>query len=370
MNPMFDAMNTVAASSWGLMEFGIAEGIGPGEETLTDVNLIALRRLIPSLKVKKFSKNIEGGNGADWEWWIGSSLEHRWIRLRVQAKRSSHNGVRYEQLGHSVKRRNAAGDVITDACGNALKIKQYDALIARSLLDGATPLHVFFNGWPEDRYLSDGRYHDTIARHQRAALDGFLPSSVWDSLNWGCTIASSWKAKEIVEDPTRSDFPPARLKPSQVNDGLYVPHHLTHSSPWALLFRSRDSGYVSRDPGAAPTVREIAENLHEIQGNAGKLTDEEFLSMTYRNPTTEAEEVAYGRQFDTGRRELDEEDEKERVRQSESLSRAAEFIRAIGLDFDPEEVLRMFYRNEEADSIGYRLLLELQPQYSYFYNQG
>lgn len=38
MNQMFDAMNVVAAESAALMEAGIAQGIGPGEETLTDVN--------------------------------------------------------------------------------------------------------------------------------------------------------------------------------------------------------------------------------------------------------------------------------------------------------------------------------------------
>ena len=81
-NYMVHAMNAAARESWDLMETGIAGGIGPGEETLTDLNLIRLQRLIPSLRVSKFAKAVEAGNGADWEWWIGSSAEERWIKPR------------------------------------------------------------------------------------------------------------------------------------------------------------------------------------------------------------------------------------------------------------------------------------------------
>ncbi|WP_458682599.1 DUF6615 family protein [Prescottella equi] len=275
MNPMFDAMNAVAASSWNLMEDGIAYGIGPGEEALTDVNLIRLRKLIPSLRVKKFSKWEEARNGADWEWWIGSSREERWIKLRVQAKRSSHEKTRYDQLKHESKVRDTDGREILGARGKAVTMMQYDMLIAQSLADGAIPLHVFYNGWPENRYRVGRHNHDAVARHFRAAFDGARPSSAWDSPNWGCTIASAEKVKRIYEDPAaESLFPSNLLDP--LEDARYVPRYLIHSTPWSHLF-------CSSERGAAPTIRDIAENVHRMQGKGWPLTDDEFESMTYRN---------------------------------------------------------------------------------------
>ncbi|WP_419179043.1 DUF6615 family protein [Prescottella equi] len=120
------------------METGIAHETGPGEEALTDINLLKLRLRIPTLRVKKYDKKAESRNGADWEWWIGSSRDKRWIQLRVQAKRSSHAGLHYSSLGYDVARREAR-----DGEGDAKTVKQFDALIAQSAIDGAIPLHVF-----------------------------------------------------------------------------------------------------------------------------------------------------------------------------------------------------------------------------------
>lgn len=355
MNLMFDAMNTVAAESWGLMATGISHGIGPGEETLTDINLIRLRQLIPSLRVTKFSKSVEAGNGADWEWWIGSSYDERWIKLRVQAKRSSHSGVRYDQLGHAVKLRDDDDEIVKDECGKSVSIKQYDTLIAQSLIDGAVPLHVFFNGWPEDRFLFDDRYHDAIAVHRRAARDGFLPSSAWNSSNWGCTVSSTETVKSIFEDPTVSDFPDSMLDSKQVNDNRYVPRYLTHSTPWAYLFRSRSRSDT-------PTIREIAQNLHQMQGADWELTDDEFLEMTYPNPSTEAEEAAFEGMF-TLRKSISIQEERKR---RDRWHRAQEFIRSSEFFSD---LSRLFEgADEERQRPGYRLLLELDPTHSPFFD--
>lgn len=343
MNPMFDAMNKVAAQSWNLMTAGIEHGIGPGEETLTDVSLILLRGLIPSLRVKKFSKAVEAGNGADWEWWIGSSSEERWIKLRVQAKRASHEGVRYEQLGHSSPKSNGA--------------KQYDTLIAQSLIDGAIPFHVFFNGWPEDRFFVDGRYHDAVACHRRAARDGFLPGSAWDALNWGCSIASTETVKKIFEDPTISDFPASVLGSKQMKDCLYIPRYLVHSTPWAHLLSSHRAG-----AGVAPTVREVAENVHRMQGKDWALTDAEFREMTYPRPSREAEQAAYDGRYTIYKSTtvLDEQYE----RRAKDRDRAEEFIRLMGQDSDLWRLLE----NTDEDNPGYRILLELDPGSSPFLN--
>lgn len=342
MNPMFDAMNTVAAESWDLMETGISHGIGPGEETLTDVNLIRLRQLIPSLRVKKFSKAVEAGNGADWEWWIGSSDEERWIKLRVQAKRSSHTGVRYDQLGHEVK-----------SGGEATRVKQYDTLIAQSLVEGATPLHVFFNGWPEDRFLVGDKYHDSIARHRRAARDGNVPSSAWDSSHWGCTISSTVTVKYIFEDPTVSDFPDSLLDTKLVSDNRYVPRYLSHSTPWAHLF-------CSRSHSGKPTVRDIAQNLHWMQGKDWDITDEEFRELTTTLPSREAQSAAFDGRFSFQKSAVKQE-LRDRAR-----DKAQDFISSIGYPNDLSRLLDA--PNDNRMEPGYRLLLDIDPAHSPFLN--
>lgn len=340
MNQMFDAMNTVAGESWDFMTAGIEDGIGPGEESLTDINLIKLRGLIPSLSVTKFTRNVEATNGADWEWWIGS-FEDRWIQLRVQAKSASHQGRQYEHLGH------------TTASGTE---RQYEILIAKSLLEGAIPFHVFFNGWPEGRYLFKDLHHDVIARDRRAGRDVFLPSSAWDSRHWGCTIASTDTIKTIFEDPTKSGFPSSMLDRRQARDKLYVPHYLTHSTPWAHLF-------YSSNRGCAPTVREVAENLHRLQGKDGELTDEEFLEMTHPYPSRLAEEAAYDGQS-TLRKAITAE--ADRTRPSRDRDRAQDFISSIESSSD---LSRLLEDPEEEESVpAYRLLLELDPEKSPFFN--
>ncbi|MDF3319792.1 DUF6615 family protein [Rhodococcus sp. C3V] len=341
MNQMFNAMNTVAAASSTLMEAGIAHGIGPGEESLTDVNLIQLCQLIPSLRVKKFGKTEEAGNGADWEWWIGS-FEDRWIQLRIQAKRSSHDGRKYEHLGYTTEGRTE---------------KQYDVLITKSLIEGAIPFHVFFNGWPEDRYLVKDLHHDVIARDRRAGRDVFLPSSVWDSRHWGCTIASTDTVKTIYEDPKKSGFPRSMLTGWQAKGKLYVPHYLTHSTPWSHLFYSSNTGRT-------PTVREVAQNLHRLQGKDGVLTDEEFLDMTHPQPSSSAEAAAYG-QFTLRKAITSEQD---RTRPSRDRERAQDFISSIESPSDLSHLLED--PDGEESEPAYRLLLDLDPENSPFFNEN
>ncbi|OZE72863.1 hypothetical protein CH305_27705 [Rhodococcus sp. 15-649-2-2] len=333
-NYMVHAMNEAASDTWGLMETGIAGGIGPGEETLTDLNLIKLQQRIPALRVTKYAKAVEAGNGADWEWWIGSSADERWIKLRIQAKRASHKFNRYEQLGHSVK-----------------EVKQYETLILKSRLDGATPLYVFFNGWPEDRFLVKGQYIDAIARNLRAVHGGHVPYPMWGSLDWGCAVSAAQKVKEIYENPSTSVFPPALIPAATRRNKRYIPRYLVHSTPWAYLLHSGPSG-------AAPTVRQVAENLHHMEGNRSPLTDDAFEAMTYPIPSREAEQAAYG--MYTMRKFLDPRDE---ARYAQRLASAEQFAHEIGRD---DLVGRMLNLPDETERTGpgYRLLLELNPESS------
>ena len=73
-------------SNVGLMSEGAAYKLLPGEETLTDINLIELKRNLSALVfTEKFSRYREGREtSADWEWWIAD--EHGWLGLRIQAR--------------------------------------------------------------------------------------------------------------------------------------------------------------------------------------------------------------------------------------------------------------------------------------------
>lgn len=63
-----------------------------GEETITETNLLELRRRHPKcVHVHTFPKHIEAKKGADWEWYIvGDKLT---AKMRVQAKRLQNNDV-------------------------------------------------------------------------------------------------------------------------------------------------------------------------------------------------------------------------------------------------------------------------------------
>ncbi len=57
------------------------------EETITDLNILELKRLHPTqIYCQTFTKPQEGINGADWEWWLTNPKRSRWLGLRVQAK--------------------------------------------------------------------------------------------------------------------------------------------------------------------------------------------------------------------------------------------------------------------------------------------
>lgn len=63
-----------------------------GEETITESNLLEIRRRHPELvRIRTFPKRQEANTGADWEWHIVG--RKRTAKMRVQAKRLQCNGV-------------------------------------------------------------------------------------------------------------------------------------------------------------------------------------------------------------------------------------------------------------------------------------
>lgn len=79
---------------------GKGVGVSFGEETITETNLLEIRRRHPKLvHLHAFSKHAEAQNGADWEWHIVG--HRRTLKMRVQAKRVQRNKVL--KIAHKVK---------------------------------------------------------------------------------------------------------------------------------------------------------------------------------------------------------------------------------------------------------------------------
>lgn len=76
-----------AIETWDFLALGHQHRLLPGEETLTDINLLRLKAAAPDVIFgKRFSRYEEGTRtGSDWEWWFGGS--DGWLGLRVQAKK-------------------------------------------------------------------------------------------------------------------------------------------------------------------------------------------------------------------------------------------------------------------------------------------
>lgn len=76
----------LALRSWDLLTQGRSNSFQLGEETLTDLNLLALKAgHSHEVCTHVFHKHAERKTGADWEWWL-TGRSRKWFGLRVQAK--------------------------------------------------------------------------------------------------------------------------------------------------------------------------------------------------------------------------------------------------------------------------------------------
>jgi hypothetical protein len=89
------SLDILARTTWSDLSDGWRLSIGMGETSITDRNLLALRRQHPTLLMHKHAAHEEVRTGADWEWWIAS--REGWISLVFQAKRLDSN-LRYSGL--------------------------------------------------------------------------------------------------------------------------------------------------------------------------------------------------------------------------------------------------------------------------------
>lgn len=107
-----------------------------GEETITDSILLEIaKQNFFNLRILQTPKNIEGAQGTDWEWFVGSN-ENGWIRYAIQAKKMNTNSMSYQSLNHKV--------------GSSPNEEfQIDILRTFAAANGAIPLYNFYNYYPE-----------------------------------------------------------------------------------------------------------------------------------------------------------------------------------------------------------------------------
>jgi len=85
-NSLFRTLASASIDVHERLSDGQKYGVDPGEETLTDNLLLALKRAQPNVVVTKFTRIVESRKtGADWEWWWEG--EREWFGAVVQAKK-------------------------------------------------------------------------------------------------------------------------------------------------------------------------------------------------------------------------------------------------------------------------------------------
>ncbi|MEV0766924.1 DUF6615 family protein [Nocardia salmonicida] len=232
-------MDELAAQTWWKYRDGHALGLAPGEESVTDANLLELYRRFPQLAVRRLTKAAEKRVGADWEWWVGSSADG-WICLRIQAKRINASG--YPALDHT---------------GYEDDDHQYETLIKACQGTHFLPYHVFYNGWETERFRArDGELADSLALqnnpfwphsepppflsadvdpHRRPEVRLVRPNGrepEW----WGCAAMSTYRVVELHSAPKQRN---------------YAPRYLAHAMPWSRLFATwPDEWFDDADPFA------------------------------------------------------------------------------------------------------------------------
>lgn len=95
----------LARGTWERLRHSLEFDVSQGEETITDLNLLEIRRSgVRGVRVWKCPKGQEAKTGLDWEWFVGSD-EVGWLRYAVQAKKLKLGTKVYDKLSHKVRKR-------------------------------------------------------------------------------------------------------------------------------------------------------------------------------------------------------------------------------------------------------------------------
>jgi hypothetical protein len=131
--PALILLERLAIDTWERLTDAHALNISLGEESITDLNLLEMRRAgLPEVTAIKVPKHREAQTGIDWDWWIGSD-ECGWLRYVVQAKKLDLWSRRYSKLRYKV----------SDGHSPSL---QFDRLAQFAGATGAVPIYCLYNG--------------------------------------------------------------------------------------------------------------------------------------------------------------------------------------------------------------------------------
>ncbi|WP_422102501.1 DUF6615 family protein [Vreelandella sp.] len=130
----FDLLRRLAKDTFLRMQYGYELDCVQSEETITDINLLDIKKEnLYFFRVDKTNKIEEKEKGIDWEFWIGSN-GIGWHRYAVQAKRLYLESGKYDRLRHKHK---------------GASHFQIDILENYSKATGAIPLYCFYNAVDE-----------------------------------------------------------------------------------------------------------------------------------------------------------------------------------------------------------------------------
>lgn len=129
---------------------GEGVGVSYGEETITETNLLEIRRRHPTLvRLRTFSKHAEAQNGADWEWHIVG--RKRTLSMRVQAKRVQRDEVL--KIKHEVK---SSGKQQRQLLRDGAASAGMKAVYCIYCTEGQREIWKQDKAWPEYRSLETG----------------------------------------------------------------------------------------------------------------------------------------------------------------------------------------------------------------------
>jgi hypothetical protein len=225
-----------ATRTWDLLSEGSFYKLIPGEETLTDLNLLELKRQLPFLiYTEKFTRYREGKvTAADWEWWIAS--QDNWLGLRIQAKRLDPVTQRYELFRSDPSKAVAQADMLIEAAARGPE-RLY-------------PLYCMYNAncpTPPDPPCSPGR------------PDGRV---------YGCTLLPARIVRDLVDQglSAYTDFAP-------------------YAIPWSCLFCEED---FSSDGDMAAQAQHVLDSIlfADYPEERGELEPEvpEHVETVWRSP--------------------------------------------------------------------------------------
>jgi hypothetical protein len=221
-------MDSLSRATWERVMIGDFAGLKFREDSITDELLFTLMQRHPQLAVRRLNQSEEYKAGADWEWWIGSG-RFGWFRLKIQAKRV--HGKKYEELDHR-------GNV---EAGHEF---QYQTLIAGCRENSTYPFHVFFNGWPQDRFI------------ETFVSDHTDPCGPLDQELWGCAVMSSHSVVDLHLGSRGAEW----------SKRSSVPRYMPASLPWSRLFTWACTNAIANYPDGfrahARTPEQIFRSLH------------------------------------------------------------------------------------------------------------